>query len=167
MFLPFSHTQTESSSTFPPVSSVGAVAELFDISCLSPSQFNQATDIASDVWAKAPKGLTAQQVIKGLSLIGTPAVLGQHYFVTNPVTGSGLSPKWDFTSASLRGKSNAFAIAAKTGGIPASNSSNVDWLSLNVTQGDLAKQIFRIETRVGQPPASVSSFRFFNTRSGN
>ena len=94
--------------------------------------------------------------MKGLSVIGSPFVLGQHFFVTNPVTGSGLSPKWDFTSASLKGKSNAFAIGARAGSVAVPPSTNVDWLSLNVVQGDLAKHIFRVETRNGQPPASVS-----------
>ncbi|KAK7681368.1 hypothetical protein QCA50_015459 [Cerrena zonata] len=148
--------QNYSCSTTHTYTSIGAVAELFDISCLSPSQFTQATDMFNDIWEKTPKGVTAEQVIKGLSLVGTPSVLGQHYFVTNPITGSGLSPKWDFTSASLKGKSNAFAVAAKIGNVPASSPSNIDWLSLNVTQGDLAKHIFRVETRGGQPPASCN-----------
>ena len=42
------------------------------------------------------------------------------------------------------------------GGIPAPSSANVDWLALDVVQGGLADHVFRIETRNGQPPASVS-----------
>lgn len=84
-------------------------------------------------------------------------VLGQHYFITNPLTGSGLSPKWDFTSAIEKGHPNAFIVGAKAGDIaaPTNPGTNVDWLMLNGVQGDLASQVFRVETRGGQPPASV------------
>ena len=89
---------------------------------------------------------------------GNPGVLGQHYFITNPVTGSGLSAKWDFTSASEAGRAGAFVVGAKSGDVPApaDPGTDVDWLSLAAAQGALAQQVFRVETRGGQPPASVS-----------
>lgn len=137
--------------------SVGAVAELFDVSCLPPTMFNVVTDMALQAWKSAPAKVTAQDVVKGLSQFKTSAVLGQHYFITNPITGTGLSPKWDFTSASQKGNSNAFIVAAKTGDVPAPSNpkTNVDWLSLGKAQGDLADQVYRFETRDGQPPATV------------
>ncbi|KAI0792315.1 hypothetical protein C8Q75DRAFT_752322 [Abortiporus biennis] len=139
-------------------SSTGAVAELFDISCLNPSLYTDATELVFDLWKVAPKSLTAQQVINDLSLIKSPVILGQHYFITNPITGTGLSPKWDFTSASEKGHSNAFVVGAKAGDIvaPTNPTTDVDWLMLNGVQGDLAKQVFRIQTRGGQPPTSCT-----------
>jgi len=139
--------------------SAGAVAELFDISCLKSSQFNEATDLAFDIWEALPSHLTAQDVIKEFTLIKNPVVLGQHFFITNPLTGTGLSPKWDFTSASEKGHSDAFVVGAKVGDIPAPSNSgkNVDWLALNGALGDLANQVFRIETRGGQPPTSCTA----------
>lgn len=141
-------------------SSVGAYAELFDISCHPQSSFGTITDTAFAAWQHAPKSVTAASLVNGLAAIKPAFVLGQHYFITNPITGSGLSPKWDFTSASEAGKADAFVVAAKTGDVPAPTSptTNVDWLSLSNVQGDLATQIFRMETRGGQPPASVCTF---------
>ncbi|KAI0078332.1 putative malate dehydrogenase [Panus rudis PR-1116 ss-1] len=137
---------------------VGAVAELFDISCLPAVAFDEVTDIVFDVWEKAPKQVTAQSIIGALAIFNPPIVLGQHFFITNPITGSGLSPKWDFTSASLKGHPNAFVVGARTGDVVAPNdpSTNIDWLSLSAAQGDLASQIFRVETRGGQPPTSCT-----------
>ena len=102
--------------------------------------------------------MTASDMIKLLSKAPEPFVLGQHYFIPNPITGSGLSPKWDFTSAALAGNANAFVVGAKTGDVPApTGASDVDWLSLKNVQGELATQIFRVATKGGQPPSSVRS----------
>ena len=79
----------------------------------------------------------------------------------NPVTGTGINAKWDFTSASFAGNPNAFVVGAKTGDVPAPEDPavNVDWLSLNKldNEGELADEIFRVVTRGGQPPSSVSA----------
>ena len=81
-------------------------------------------------------------------------MLGDHFFITNPVTGSGISPKWDFTK-SLH-NSEAFVVGARSGGMPApTGSQDIDWLVLNRVIGSLATQIFRVDTRDGQPPATV------------
>ncbi|PSR90833.1 hypothetical protein PHLCEN_2v4802 [Hermanssonia centrifuga] len=137
---------------------VGALAELFDISCISPSYYDDVTDAAWFVWEHAPADLTAAEVIAGLAPYHLKFVLGQHYFITNPITGSGLSPKWDFTSASKAGNANAFVVGARTGDIPSPTDPavNIDWLSLSGVQGDLADQIFRVQTRGGQPPTSCT-----------
>lgn len=138
-------------------SSVGAVAQLFDASCIAPSSITKATDQAFATWVSAPAGDSALNVGRRVPLLRRATVLGQHFFITNPITGSGLSPKWDFTSASLLGHPDAFAVGARTGGAPAPKNPalNVDWLSLAAVQGDLADEIFRVETRGGQPPTSV------------
>jgi hypothetical protein len=138
--------------------STGAVAELFDISCIPETNFNSLTDAAWAAWKAAPSSLTAQDVIDDLGIFNPPFVLGQHYFIVNPITGSGLSPKWDFTSASEAGHPDAYVVGARTGDVPAPTNpqTNIDWLSLNGVQGDLANQIYRIQTRGGQPPTSVS-----------
>lgn len=135
---------------------VGALAELFDISCVNPSFFDSVTEIVSSVWQTAPADISAVELIH---LIGTPSVvLGQHYFIVNPITGVGLSPKWDFTSASQIGHPDAYVVGARVGDIlsPADPTTDIDWLALTAAQGDLADQIFRVQTRGGQPPTSVS-----------
>ncbi|THH00864.1 hypothetical protein EW026_g1722 [Hermanssonia centrifuga] len=137
---------------------VGALAELFDISCLSPSYYDDVTDAAWSVWEHAPADITAADVIAALAPYHLSFVLGQHYFITNPITGSGLSPKWDFTSASEAGNPDAFVVGARTGDIPSPTDPavNIDWLSLSAVQGALADQIFRVQTRGGQPPTSCT-----------
>jgi len=131
---------------------VGALAEIFDCSCLyGTAAFESAPTTVYDAWS-ASTGITVQDVITTLRLTHDPAVLGQHYYVPNPV-GSGLSPKWDFTSSGMTaGKPNAYVTGAKIGDLPSSNSSNIDDLMVKAVKGGLAKEVFRVETNGGQPP---------------
>ncbi|KAJ7921346.1 hypothetical protein B0H13DRAFT_2656038 [Mycena leptocephala] len=128
--------------------SVGAVAAIFDISCLAPTPlFANLQTVAFSAWSAAPASLSATTIG---TKIGAPALLGFHYFVPSP-SGTGLSPMWDFTAS---GKSTV--LAAKAGDItaPTASATNVDWLMLNSVQGSLATQVFRIDTVNGQPPTS-------------
>ncbi|KAF9055349.1 hypothetical protein BDZ89DRAFT_1055941 [Hymenopellis radicata] len=102
--------------------------------------YDGLSDIAFDLWTSAASDPGA--VCKN-SRINAPTVLGQHYFITNPVTGSGLSPM-------LCCRCEDWGHRGPTG------SADVDWLSLAAVagQGTLASQIFRVDTRGGQPPAS-------------
>lgn len=91
----------------------------------------------------------------GASANGCNPLLGAHYFVTSP-SGTGLSPVWDFRGASAKGNPNAFVLAAKVGDLPApTGSQDVDWLQLKNVTGELATSIYRVNTKGGQPPASV------------
>ncbi|TFK32009.1 putative malate dehydrogenase, partial [Crucibulum laeve] len=138
---------------------VGAVAELFDISCLyGSSAFDTIQDAAIDIWKIAPPIFPAQEVIAILHSTNTPAVLGQHYYVTNPLTGQGVNPKWDFTSQGANaGNSNAFVVAAKVTGVSApTGSQDIDWVDLKALTGSLAQEVYRTDTREGQPPASCT-----------
>ncbi|KAJ7736156.1 hypothetical protein B0H16DRAFT_1380142 [Mycena metata] len=138
------------SSTTSTYSSIGAVASLFDISCLDRTPaFTTIQTTAFDVWSKAPPSVKATS-------IGSTALLGYHYFVTSP-SGTGISPMWDFTSTGkLAGNATAFVMAAKVGDMVAvtSPATNVDWLALDRVEGQLASKIFRIDTVGGQPPTS-------------
>ncbi|KAJ7805784.1 hypothetical protein B0H14DRAFT_3770435 [Mycena olivaceomarginata] len=140
--------------------SVGAVASLFDITCLM-NNFNFASiqTRAFAFWNESSQ-VTPTNVAND---VGAPLMLGQHYFIMNP-SGAGLSPKWDFTSST--GDASAFVVAAKVGDVPAPSDSNtnVDWLSLNRVDGDLATQIFRVDTVGGQPPSAVGSSPVFVIR---
>ncbi|KAJ7469775.1 hypothetical protein B0H11DRAFT_1653001, partial [Mycena galericulata] len=133
---------------------IGAVASLFDISCLDQTPgFADIQSSAFDLWNEASADTTASSVG---ALVGAPNLLGYHYFVTSP-SGTGISPKWDFTSTgSFAGNSSAYVLGAKVGDIPSPNDSatDVDWLALNNVQGSLASKIFRIDTVGGQPPTS-------------
>ncbi|KAJ7119948.1 putative malate dehydrogenase [Mycena crocata] len=139
-------------------SNVGAVAQLFDVSCLYDTpEFPKLQDIAYTVWKYAPPTAGISDVIAFLDPFHASFVLGQHYFVTAP-SGTGLSPKWDFTSGALAGHTDAFVVAAKVGDIPApTGPPDVDWLSLKNVSGNLATQVFRLNTVGGLPPASCAS----------
>ncbi|KAJ7796932.1 hypothetical protein B0H14DRAFT_2913020 [Mycena olivaceomarginata] len=136
---------------------VGAVAELFDASCLHGTpEFASLQELAYTVWKLAPPAVPISEVIQFLQPFHASFVLGQHFFVTSP-SGTGISPRWDFSSAALVGHPDAYVIAAKAGDIPApTGPPDVDWLSLNEVEGNLATQVFRVNTVGGLPPASCT-----------
>jgi len=141
-------------------SNVGAVAELFDISCLfGTSSFTTIQDEAFNIWQKAPSSVTVLEAIKLLG--GNQLILGQHYFVPNPKPAAGspaISPKWDFTSAADKGNANAFVIGAKVGDLPApTGKTDVDWLQVKNVEGALADTVYRVYTKGGQPPSSCTA----------
>jgi len=138
-------------------SSVGALAELFDVSCLYGTKFfSGITSDAFALWHAAPPSISAPSVVEFLHTFKNPAVLGEHYFIVNPVTGTGTSPKWDFTSHAFSGNPDAFMVGAKVSSLAApTGPSDVDWLQLSNVAGSLADEIYRTDTRGGQPPASV------------
>jgi len=141
-------------------SNVGAVAELFDISCLSGTPaFSTIQNDAYGIWNHAPTSVTAQDVIKKLGR--NPLVLGQHYYVPNPNTTAGnpaISPKWDFTSGAEKGNAQAYVVGAKIGDLPApTGKSDVDWVQLKKVEGELADTVYRVDTKGGQPPTSCTA----------
>ncbi|KAH7904709.1 hypothetical protein BJ138DRAFT_1166087, partial [Hygrophoropsis aurantiaca] len=137
----------------------GAVAELFDSSCLSGTPvFDSAPALAYTAWNATGDIMTAQEVISTLSIVPLPVVLGQHYYVPNP-NGAGLSPKWDFTSSGgTSGNMVAYAVGAKIGDLPSPDTKvNIDSLMVKVVEGNLANEIFRVDNHGGQPPASCTA----------
>lgn len=98
-----------------------------------------------------------QIIIDFLHLLDPLEVLCQHYFVPNPTTGQGLSPKWDFTSSgAFEGNADAFIVAKGKGSIPAPTNATRDvaWLDVVNVQGKIADEVFRFDTVGGQPPAT-------------
>ena len=137
--------------------SIGAVVQVFDMSCLRcQSDFLTVQNDAMTAWAAAPASTSAIDAMKQFPPLMNAPLLGQHYFISNTTSG-GISPVWDFRADAFAGNPDAFVVAAEAGGIPAPTGANdVDWLSLVGLQGKLATQVFRVETRSGTPPASVS-----------
>ena len=129
-----------------------------DASCLvSLPDFDTMQNQLYNLW-NSEDSITIQQAIQDLSDVLLPGVLGQHYFVTNPVTGSGVSPKWDFTSSGkFAGNQDAYFVGAPVGNVPAPSNpaKNVAWLHIGHVEGALADEVFRYDTVGGQPPTSV------------
>jgi hypothetical protein len=127
--------------------SAGAVATLFDISCLVDTP--EFANIQNDFLALPA---TTQQLIENFAT-RTPLLFGHHYFVTNPITGTGISPKF----AKDANGGAEFTILSKAGSIHSpAGTANVDWLELSSIQGTLAKTVFRVDTDAGQPPTTCT-----------
>ncbi|VDB88878.1 unnamed protein product [Peniophora sp. CBMAI 1063] len=130
---------------------IGAVAELFDISCIASKPI-QTEEFKK--WSATSQ--TVQELIEETGK--QPFVLGQHFFIANPTPGGANVPKFDFTSNRFSDNANAFAVMSKVGDILAPTGSNdIDWLELNKTSGALANQIFRVTTVEGTDGAACTS----------
>jgi len=137
--------------------SVGAVAQLIDASCFAASdRFHQLPDILFKEWTDYNSS-SIQEVITAMHVTNPPEILAQHYFVTNPTTGQGVSPKWDFSSSGkFNNNSDAFVVAKSKGTLPAPTNATTDvaWLDVVNVEGKIADEVFRTDTRGGQPPAT-------------
>lgn len=140
--------------------SAGAVATLFDISCLvNTPLFPGIQNLVFDVLGNA-KGQALISKVESV-LKTSPVTLGDHYFIPNPaVGGTGITPVFDFRTGAKKGDPNGFAALKKAGGIPSpAGPANVDWLMLQniggTIGGTLANTVLRVDTKSGQPPASV------------
>jgi len=130
--------------------SIGAVAQLFDISHLYGTPwFSTIQDDAYDIWSYFPNTDPLDHGL-AVSLFGF-AWLGIHDFVN---FNGKLSPKFDFTEST--GNPDDFVVAAKTGDIPAPIPGAVDWLELTNVAGGLANKVFRVDTKAGKPPSTCT-----------
>ena len=121
------------------------------------SYFPTIQDNLFQIWELVPQPI--QAIIDVLHQLNPPTVLAQHFFQPNPVTGSGVSPVWDFRSnPRFKGHDDAFVLARGNGSIPSPQdpSTDVAWLHVVKVQGDIADDVFRFDTVGGQPPTSVS-----------
>jgi hypothetical protein len=134
-------------------SSVGALAEVFDISCFyNQGGFSNIQEGVNEIWWGCPN-MTQSELVTRLQNEFSLNLLGQHYFIQGSGSNA-LSPVWDFRSTT--GNSNAIIIANKTGDLPApTGPGDIDWLELKNVSGGLAGELFRVFTYEGQPPPSV------------
>jgi hypothetical protein len=145
------------------------VTELFDTSCIHAMAHHNFTTFMSKLWEEAPPEITAKDLIAASGL--NPYALGQHYFVPDPnnATDGTLYAKWDFTSTAMKhdpNRKNAYAVGYRTGEVtsPDDPSRDADWLSLapvivnGKPDGQLADQVFRLNSNGGSAPASVCLF---------
>jgi hypothetical protein len=127
-------------------SSVGAVATLFDISCLyGTPEFPNVQDELMSLPAPMRNGIV------GVAS-RSPLLLAYHYFITNPLTGTGINPKF---AQAANGGAN-FTTLAKKGDVKSADLANVDLLQLSSIAGGWASTVFRVDTKDGQPPANCT-----------
>ncbi|KAH8828647.1 hypothetical protein DL96DRAFT_1425169, partial [Flagelloscypha sp. PMI_526] len=129
-------TQNYTCSAAGTYTSTGAVANIYDIACLSGTP---AFDTIQDTVLKsgAPKGAP---------------LLGKHFFINGT---AGLQPKWDFTASQKN--ANAFVVAKKDAAVNApTGAQDVPWLQLSSVSGGLATAVYRLDTRLGVAPATCT-----------
>ncbi|KAF8919323.1 hypothetical protein CPB85DRAFT_1429936 [Mucidula mucida] len=125
--------------------STGAVAQLFDISCIVfTDTFSEVQDLL--IAAIHEASLSSRTYDEAETL----PFLADHYFVHNPVTGDSISPKFDFTATV-----GDFVVGKVEVSSPApTGPQDVNWLKLSNIEGSLSQEVYRTDTREGQPPAS-------------
>ncbi|KZO96624.1 hypothetical protein CALVIDRAFT_555012 [Calocera viscosa TUFC12733] len=129
--------------------SAGAVAQLFDISCVQnvPAISCELTQAIHQLEQQA-SGETFLNLVA--AKLGGGYKLADHYFDTSIGT---LSPVFNFQVSH-----GGFVIGKKLVDVPApvNPAVNVDWLQLQGVSGNAAKYVIREETAGGQPPSSCS-----------
>jgi len=110
----------------------GAVAGIFDISCLASTNSKLISTIHNDLfnlWNSSCVGsVTVQELIEALPSIVPPnTILAQHYFINNPA--GGISPAWDFRATQkFKGIENAVFVGKALASTPDSNPiKNIPW----------------------------------------
>ncbi|KDQ09117.1 hypothetical protein BOTBODRAFT_535973 [Botryobasidium botryosum FD-172 SS1] len=125
--------------------SAGARAALYDISC----------QYGTPAFATITQDAFVQFNDEDFNLDSPPTagLVGSYYFTT---TESGISPEWDFFSYSS-GSSGfpSFVIGSEVGRIPAPTGfpQDIDWVQWTNIDGGLARTMFQVQTKSGQPPA--------------
>lgn len=142
------------------ISNVGAVARLFDASCLYGSQdfLNIEVDVF-DLWTNCPTESPSDSVLASqLKQDWNLDPLGDYYFVDQS---DSLVPVFDFRSTGqTTGNPNAIFFGAKNEDAPSPDGDvNIDWLELKHVSGGLANAVYRVFTVLGQPPSKVSFSR--------
>ena len=131
---------------------------MYDISCLEVDlEFAVIQEDAYDYWnsygSSDPFESGYSQLLNDHYNISS---YGSYYYIEQ--NGS-LVPVWDFRST-YAGNPNAIVYAQMVKNVPSPDgSSNVDWMELNKSSGDLVNiNIYIVETMQGQPPSSTVSF---------
>lgn len=141
--------------------SAGAVADVFDISCVASFNYEQLTTVSDELfnaWNSSLAGnATIQQLITTLpTLIPPELILCQHYFVPNGA--GGIAPQWDFrTNPKFVGNDNAIFVGKVLTNTSSSRpTQDIPWLHLGKVSGDIFDEVYRIRTVGGVAPSSVS-----------
>ncbi|WVF66734.1 hypothetical protein IAT40_001476 [Kwoniella sp. CBS 6097] len=133
--------------------SAGALANLFDVSCL----FSMTAKTIDPVTLN---DLLPKLAFKALSFpsLGDDGlqIAINHLFVATPNAATpGISPEFALSS----GSDKIIVSKLSNSTAPSNPTTNVPWLHLGAIQGQgtLAKSVFRVNTVNGQPPSSCSS----------
>ncbi|KAK2800442.1 hypothetical protein FQN50_008114 [Emmonsiellopsis sp. PD_5] len=144
------YTCADDAETTKPVA-VGALATLYDVSCLvtsNPKALDDLTSRSLDLGADGFNSLINRKVPKGRHIEGI------HYFV-------GSIPLFDYR----RGDCEDWAMVSVSDKVPAPDGSHqgdngaVDWLQLLFSEGSGIQQIYRVKTASGKAPSTCAGMR--------
>jgi len=135
-------------------SNVGAVARLFDASCLYGSKefLNIEIDVF-DFWTNCPtESSSDSEMASLLKQHWNMDPLADYYFVEQD---NSLVPVFDFRSTGqTTGNPNAIFFGAKNEVAPSPDGDvNIDWVQQAHVAGGLANAAYRVFTVLGQPPS--------------
>ncbi|GJE95397.1 hypothetical protein PsYK624_115810 [Phanerochaete sordida] len=159
----------------------GAVTEIFDTSCVPLSAQGAYATYIYKVWTSASPDMSASELVSVSGMLNLPGALGQHYFAKNPTNASdpALYAVWDFRGGRLKNDpnvANAWGMGLRVGQVPSPDDPVLDstWLALTPflvdgkPVGQIADQVFRVNTNGGNPPASCKpGSPMLNVRSVN
>ena len=132
---------------------------MFDISCLyGTAEFDKVQNDAYDILRKCDTlDPSESNLANEFSHEFNIPLVGYHYHINDNGT---LLPAFDLTSAGpTKGNPDAFVVTTKAVDVPAPDSRHdIDWVELKGLSGKFADAVFRVDTRGGQPPTSVSSY---------
>ncbi|KAF9883611.1 hypothetical protein FE257_003118 [Aspergillus nanangensis] len=124
----------------------GAAATLFDASCIAPSVpeiLHALPSVVMDI-PSTTIDFVALLVNRVASASESGLFAGEHYFDAAGV------PFFDFRLGGHR----SWMAANKTASVPAPNKRDVAWLKLDTVEGQGIKEVYRVHTAGGQPPAT-------------
>ena len=142
---------------------------MYDISCLPLEHHKPFTSFIAGLWEAAPPGVTADDIVSWTEEFNPGVALGIHYWVADPVnaTSGKIFAKWDFGASERMTndthKDHAFLVASESSVVPDPFDPvfNSAWLVEPVLVvdgqklGELADQVFRINSNGGQAPNTV------------
>ncbi|KAF7167529.1 hypothetical protein CNMCM5623_000853 [Aspergillus felis] len=148
------YTCSSSDGSASPVA-VGAAATLFDASCLvsnSPTIFHELPSAMSKVSTDA-LGLFAVLLGQMTSRTSSGLILGEHYFTStgDPMFDLRIGGHRDWIQAK---KGSSVPAPSQLSSHSRDGGHNVPWLKLGFADGLGIREVYRIHTSGGQPPAS-------------
>ncbi|EKM50318.1 uncharacterized protein PHACADRAFT_214018 [Phanerochaete carnosa HHB-10118-sp] len=161
-------------------SPIGAITELYDISCIPQEEHANFTTMIADMWENSPNTWTSEDIVLSTEAANGPTALGMHYWISDPnnATSGKIFAKWDFGMSRMMevtDMNTAFVVCSETDVVPDPINPvlNSAWLYEPVLyvdgqkDGQLADQVYRFNSNGGSAPNTTcrANFDFLQVKS--
>lgn len=149
-------------------SPIGAITELYDISCIPQEEQANFTTMIADLWENSPNTWTSEDIVLSTEAANGPTALGMHYWIADPnnATSGKIFAMWDFSMSRMMevtDMNQTFVVCSETGSVPdpVNPAVNSPWLYEPVLYVDgqkdglLADEVFRFSSNGGNAPNTV------------